>query len=1000
VIGTLLDGKYRIDALVGRGGMGAVYRATQLALSRQVAVKILHADRSSERRVARFRREARLTAKLRHLNLVRVYDFGVAEGIGPYLVMELLGGRSLRDELRARETLPPHEAVALARAICAGLEAVHEAGLVHCDLKPANVILVETASGVTPKLLDFGIARTLAGGRAAAAGPNEIVGSPRYMSPEQCQGEALGRATDVYALGCVLYEMLTGRGPFVSVTIPGLLYHHVATTPAPPSARRSGISEGLDRVVLRTLEKDPGARFATAADLAEALALVDVAPSVAPPHNFPAARTPLVGRESDVERVTAMLARARLVTLVGAGGIGKTRLALHAAGEVLGQFADGAWLVDLAPVTDAEGVVRATAAALGVRGEPGETLANAVVGHARRRRMLLVLDNCEQVREAVAPFAAGLLDAAPGVRILATSRSVLAIGDDAVVPVPPLEVPVADPRPDAARLAECASVRLFVEQARRRVAGFCVDEGNAAAIAELARRLEGIPLAIELAAARVAVLAVEQIVSRLGDRFRLLGGGSRTDSERHRTLRATMEWSYRLLDERERRLLNRLSVFVGGWTVEAAERVGGEQEGVLASLVDKSLVVAEVGDGRARYGMLETIRDYARERLVEDGALDDAVDAHRRWALALAETHGPNVRGATAEVAFAALAPELDNVRAALARCGEGEADVRVRLSAAMGRYWVDCGSVDEGRSRLEEALAAERGRFPAARAELLGHFADCVFRQGETDRAIRLGEEAVALYRALGDAAGLRHALARMSIAYEYCGMHDAALGACEEVMRLATEQGDRRSLATATMQVAFLAISRGEFDRAEALYARALDDLRALNDQRAVAIVLHNLGDVAFRQARYEDAERLLGECAELAERVGNKPLLAVTLCLLGGVANATGAASRAESHLVRALAIGRETGNRMAVAYAVDGLACAAAARGEAERALVIAGAAAGLFDRAGVRLSDYEVELTNVLLAPARDALGPEGAAEAFARGGALSPEEAADLAGEP
>jgi len=420
----------------------------------------------------------------------------------------------------------------------------------------------------------------------------------------------------------------------------------------------------------------------------------------------------------------------------------------------------------------------------------------------------------------------------------------------------------------------------------------------------------------------------------------------------------------------------------------------------MSLLVDKSLVVAETSDGRARYRMLETIRDYARERLVEDGALDDAIDAHRRWALELAETHGPNVRGATAEVAFAALAPELDNLRAALAHCGPEEAEARVRLSAAMGRYWVDCGSVAEGRSRLEEAREAERGRFPAARAELMGHLADCVFRQGETDRAIRLGEEAAALYRALGDVAGLRYAVARMSIAYEYCGMHAEAMRACEELMQLAREQGDRRSLATATMQVAFLAINRGEFDRAEALYASALDDLRAVDDQRAVAIVLHNLGDAAFRQGRYDEAERLLGACAELVERVGNKPLLAITLCLLGGIANATGDAARAESHLARALAIGRETGNRMAVAYAVEGLACAAAARGEAERALVLAGAAAGLFDRAGVRLSAYEVELTDALLAPARDALGREGAGEAFARGGTLSPEEAADLAGEP
>ncbi len=1022
MIGTILDDKYRIDALIGRGGMGVVYRATQLALSREVAVKILRADRlPTTTHVDRLGHEARLSAKLRHPNLVEIYDFGVAPGAGAYLVMELIDGRSLREELRSRETMPPHEAVRLIRAICSGLHAVHEAGVLHCDLKPENVLLVDTASGVAPKLLDFGVAKILADERTVAPEADDIGGgSPRYMAPEQCVGEGLDRATDVYALGCILYELLTGRGPFVATTIAGLLVHHVATAPAPPSARRLDLPDALDRVVLRALEKAPSARYATVADLAEALAPFEAAAAAPPPHNLSPAGAPLVGRAAEIERAKAMLARSRLVTLVGPGGIGKTSLSLQVAREVLGRFADGVWFVDLSSAHDAEGVVRATAAALGVRGGPGETLASAVAEHARRRRLLLVLDNCEQVHEAVASFAGRMLDVAPGVRVLATSRFVLATGDD--MAVPPLEIPRETPSPHVVQLADCASVRLFVERARRRVADFRVDEQNAAALSVLARRLEGIPLAIELAAARVSVLTVEQIVARLEDRFRLLGGRGRTDAARHETLRATMEWSYRLLDEPERRLLNRLSVFVGGWTAESAEAVASAsaecsvlsaessdpsstQHSALSTqhfldrLVDRSLVVAEPGEGGARYRMLETIRDYAWERLVEDGALDDAIDAHRRWALDLAERHGPNVRGATAEVAFAALAPEVENLRTALSRCGEPEVETRVRLSAAMGRYWVDCGSAAEGRARLEEALEGERGRFPAARAELLAHLADCTFRQAETERAVRLGEEAAALYRALGDVEGLRYALSRMLIAYEYLGRHAEAREACEEMVRLAKEQGDRRSVATATMQVAFLAISGGDFERAEALYRRALDDLRELDDQRAVAIALHNLGDAAFRQGRYDEAERLLGEGAELAERFGNKLLLAMTLYLLGGVATAKEQTALAVWHLDRALRIGREAENRMAVAYAVEGHACAAAVSGEAERALVLAGAAAALFDRAGVRQSSYEVELTNALLAPARAALGPSLADAAFTRGGRLLPEEAADLAGE-
>ena len=520
----------------------------------------------------------------------------------------------------------------------------------------------------------------------------------------------------------------------------------------------------------------PRARFEAAAVLAQpaprrparALRLVRApAPAVGPPGrgpgarptNLPLPRTSFVGREDEVAALTRLLAPAgagpRLVTLTGPGGGGKTRLALEAAagrpdaagppggGLGGGPYPDGVWLVELAPLADGALVPRAALAAVGGREGPGRPPLDALVEHLRPRAALLVLDNCEHLLEACAALADALLEACPGVRLLATSRAPLGVAGEAAWPVPPLPVPARPetgaaapgPPPDPAALARFAAVRLFVDRAAAVRPGFALTAANAAAVAAICARLDGLPLALELAAARVRVLPPEQLLGRLDDRFRLLTGGGRGAPPRQQTLRDTVEWSHALLSAPERVLFRRLAVFAGGWTLEAAEAVGSGA-GVSAAdvldgltrLVDQSLVVADAAaDGTARFVLPETLRQYAQERLAASGEAAAVRSRHAAYYLALAEASRPPFAEHHDRAWLARLEREHDNLRAALAwtRPGggaperQGEPETGPRLAAALWRFWWQRGHFTEGLGWLERMLSAPAG--PAARARVLG---------------------------------------------------------------------------------------------------------------------------------------------------------------------------------------------------------------------------------------------------------------------------------------
>jgi predicted ATPase len=510
------------------------------------------------------------------------------------------------------------------------------------------------------------------------------------------------------------------------------------------------------------------------------------------PNNLPLELSSFVGREREMAEVETLLSEQRLLTLTGSGGSGKTRLALRVVIDLVEDFEDGAWLVELAPLSDPDLVPQAVASVLGIRQQPGVSPADALVDHLRGADTLLVLDNCEHLVGACASLSAALLRVSPGLRILATSREALGVPGEALFSVPPLSLP--DPRrlQDVEGLTRYEAARLFSERARAIRPDFKITGDNAMAVAQICYRLDGMPLAIELAAARVKVLSVEQISSRLDDAFALLGGGGRTALAHHGTLRATMDWSYELLPEEERLLLRRVSVFAGGFALEAAEVVcaGGDLERgevleLLASLVDKSLVLVAERDGEARYRLLETIRQYGLEKLEEGGEAGQMRGRHAAWFLSLAERAESELKGHQQVVWLARLEREHDNLRVAMRwLLEEGETDTAVRLAWALWLFWRVHGYQGEGYRYTGEALEAGDALPTLVRAKALCVRGLMSYGIESIEGTERLWEQSAALFRKTNDTFGLALTMGGLSAMALARGDLDRSTALFEEVL------------------------------------------------------------------------------------------------------------------------------------------------------------------------------------------------------------------------
>lgn len=688
-------------------------------------------------------------------------------------------------------------------------------------------------------------------------------------------------------------------------------------------------------------------------------------------HNLPEQLSSFVGREREIAEIKRLLETSRMLTLTGAGGIGKTRLAVRVASGLLEKYADGVWHVDLAALVDPALAPQAVANALGVREEPRRTLLATLSSYLQDGQVLLLLDNCEHVAGGCATLAAELLLACPRLRILATSRQALGTPGETAWRVPTLSLPGPGIAQTPESVIEYEAPSLFVERATSARSTFALSPQNAPAVAELCWRLDGIPLAIELAAVRVRALAVEQIVARIGDRFRLLKGGA-AGPARHRTLWALVDWSYELLTEAERRLFRRLAAFTGGWTLEAAEAVCEHQEtpargdggqdsalDLLEQLVDKSLVLADERHGEMRYRMLETIRQYADEQLRDSGDEAVARGLHRDWFLGLAETAESELKGPGEAKWLAVLEREHDNLRSALAwsQRDDEPPEARLRLATLLFRFWYVRGYLSEGRRWLEGALAGTGALRTPLKADALNEVALLAWAQGDYEKALALSAEGMALARSLGDRRGL--------------AFSSSVRG------RVLREQGDDSGAIEC-------------FEQCLACYREIADDW-------GIAIALENLGFVAWRQGDHERAAALAEEGLALCRKTGNKRGTAIALSDLGQVEWHRGNTREAVALLQESLVLLWELKDRRRIALVFDYLGVLASGRAEHGLAARLLGMAEALREVVGAELPAALHAERERAVAAARSGMGEETFARAWSAGQSMSPEQAIEYA---
>ena len=726
-------------------------------------------------------------------------------------------------------------------------------------------------------------------------------------------------------------------------------------------------------------------------------------------NNLPLQPTPLIGREKEVSEVCDLLrgGETRLLTLTGPGGTGKTRLALQAAADLLDDFPDGTFFAQLATLTEAELLLPAVVETLGVKETGEQPLDESLKDYLSERRLLLLLDNFEQVLGA-ASAVTELLAVAQGLKVLATSRAPLGLYGEHEFPVPPLSMPDLERPPPLERLTQYEAVRLFVERARAVKPDFAITNESAPAIAEICVRLDGLPLAIELAAARIKMLPPQAMLQRLTSRLKLLTGGARDLPERQRTLRATIEWSYALLDEGEQLLFGRLAVFSGGRTLEAIEAICDAEgdlpmdafEGI-SSLLDKSLIRQEEGpDGEPRFVMLETVHEYAREKLGQSAEAEQIKRVHAEYFLTLAEEAFPELRGPDQLEWLERLEAEHDNMRAALSWASERkEAEVALRLGGSLWWFWWMRGHNSEGRRWLEQALVIEGRVSPEVRAMALAGAGELATSQGDLDRAKEVCEEGLELL--LHEAREASEAKLCLLAFLGWVALereeYEQAKQLFEEGLALSRQMRDTWWLANSLSNVAVVSHSLGDYERATELYEESMDLFRVQGDRRRLATCLNNLAMVMCSQGDLGRAAKLIEESVALLRELGARGVVSIGLCNLGWIALLQDDLSRAADLYRESLSLSWDTGVNPVVQRTLEGFACVAGAKGEAERAARLWGAAQALHETKGIpRDIDFLAE-ADTRISAVRTGMGEQVWEEAQHKGRVMTLDEAVSYA---
>ncbi len=935
--------RYAIARELGRGGMAVVFLARDRKHDRLVAIKMLHPELSAAVGRERLEREILITAKLQHPHILPLHDSGEWERT-LYYVMPFVDGESLRARLIRDSQLAVTDALVIAREVAEALDHAHRRGVVHRDIKPENILLAEHHAVVA----DFGIARLVS--TAIDSSLTQVgmaLGTPAYMSPEQVTGgEDVGPPSDVFSLGCVLFEMLAGRPPWIGVNAQAVIARRF--TEPPPSLRsmRADVPRWLETLVQRMLSLDPGDRPATASEVA---ALLSGGASDTP-SNLPASTDELIGRERELASARVLLERpdVRLLTLTGAGGSGKTRLAVQLATDLESSL-DRVYFVDLSSVREPAGVLPAIASAIGVHGQGENTLMEPVSAALASQRVLIVLDNFEQVVGA-APSVSLLISRCPTVTILVSSRIRLGLRAEHEFFIAPLAIPDDPESASIAELRASPAVQLFERRAREADAALVLDDDAVRAVAGICVRLDGLPLAIELAAARCRLMSPHNILARLGKGFMLLTGGGRDMPERHRTIRQTIVWSHGLLAANEQRVFARIAVFAGGCTLEAIEAVCTSDRddldvlGGVEALVDASLLMKEAHGGignEPRFRMLELVRDFALELHAQDSDAAVLAVRHGEWYLRLATTLAPTLTGEAQFTSLAILAVEHHNMRAALdGYLAREDSEGALRLGAALWRFWLVRGHLAEGRAWMRRISAlAPVPSLDSVRADFLTGAAHLAQNNGAVGEATSYFESVLDLRRRLGDTQGEVRALSDLGwMAWRRCE-YDSARQLSGDSFAIAERIGDNRGMALALNNLGvtalfeadlpkareyldrsrtirsdiadrrgaafagtFLALTEcraGQFSRARELLAASMSTYQSIGDQRLYHFALNVLCEVSLREGNAaEAARRLDAESIPMLQRLGDRWAMAQALALRGWAARELGDFDSADS------------------------------------------------------------------------------------------------------
>jgi predicted ATPase/tRNA A-37 threonylcarbamoyl transferase component Bud32 len=988
-------GRYKILEEIGQGGFAIVYRASDTELDRLVALKELRQGPLHDSEwVKRFKREARTIARLNHPRIVTIHDvLEVAERL--FIVMRLVDGPSLDQLIASQGRLSWAQTGQILTTMAEALDYAHAQGILHRDLKPANILL-DSERG--PQLSDFGLAKLVSEASSSVTAAGGIVGTPHYIAPEVWDGQGTTPQSDLYALGCILYEMLIGEKLFPGETPPAVMMAHFRPLML-PNTWPEGVPSDATPILKIALAKKPDQRYTTAGELATALtrlaeaefqsailaeqmptgealaqpgdeeaSLVPVAPP-GPGHNLPAQATPFIGREAELAELKDRLQdpACRLLTLIGPGGSGKTRLALEAAAAQVDNFVHGVYFVRLAPLESPDTIVATVAEALNFTFYEGSTPQQQLLDYLRQKTMLLVMDNFEHLLSPLPPPPGGairggaspepgrrdsvglltdILKTAPDVRILATSRAKLNVQGEQLLPIAGMEFPDWETPEDAAPakdVAQYSGVKLFLQSAHRVRPDFELTVDNLADVIQICRLVQGMPLGIELAAAWMEMLSPVEIAVEISQSLDFLETDLHDVPARQRSMRAVFDHSWNLLTERERAVFQGLSVFRGGFTVQAAQEVTGASLRGLMALVNKSLLHrASTG----RYEVHELLRQYGAEKLDQEPTVSEAVrNRHCAYYCAALQQREADLKGVGQQAALAEIEADSENGRVAWDwALAQGQLEPLEQALDSLGYFYERRGRYQEGeavcRVAAEKLTATESGNGQRVLAKVLTWQANFNRILGRTELASQLLRHSLALL----DSPALADQDTRPEKAFVLILMGYIAFDSDPEEARRLYERSlalyqalsDRWGVANALHVLGGIASSSSAFGEAERLFEESLAIRQTLGDQWGIANSLSELAYCALPQGQVEEGERLARESLAVLQEIGDRTSLAYGLMHSGRALIWAGQYAEGHSLLEESLPIYNDLGARSEVALSQAWLGYAQCHLGEYDQA----------------------------------------------------------------